>query len=49
MRAHPGRIDTRDDGVSLLAFADGIMVHAQFLGNEMDDPPLLGTKSPREC
>jgi len=45
---YPIRINARNNGVSFFAFSHRIMIHAQFLGNQVHNPSLLGTQSPRK-
>lgn len=42
------RVDTGNDSISFLAFSDRIVIDTEFLGNEMNNPPLLRRKRPRE-
>lgn len=42
-------IDASNDGISLVAIPDGVVVHTEFLGDEMNNSSLLGRQSPREC
>jgi hypothetical protein len=45
---YPVRIDASDDGIPFLAFTNRIVIHAQFLSNEMDNPAQLRSESPGE-
>lgn len=47
-KTYPLWINPCHDGVALISFANGVMIHAEFLGDQMNDPPLLRSKSTRK-
>ena len=42
------RVDAGNDGIPFLTLSNRIVIDTEFLGNEMDDPPLLGREGSRE-
>jgi hypothetical protein len=44
----PLRIDASDDGIPLVTFSNRVMIHTQFLSDEMDDSTLFRGESPGE-